>query len=201
MKVLIPENISDITLGQFQKYIEIEESGKYSEYELDTEKICIFIGLTNEQVDLISVTDRDDLLSLLNDALSKEHTFEPTFTMHDTQFGFHTNLDEITTGEYVDLMNYNSEPENLHKLMAILFRPILNKDMLGNYSIASYNGSKQWADKMKDTPLHIVNGALVFFLNLSKELRIATLRYSAHQAQAKEAKHQITGLNGDGTQQ
>ena len=46
MKVLIPENISDITLGQFQNYIAIEESGKYSEYELDTQKICIFIGLT-----------------------------------------------------------------------------------------------------------------------------------------------------------
>jgi len=201
MKVLIPENISDITLGQFQKYIVVEESGEYSEYELSSKKLTIFLGLTDEQINLISLDDRNELIKLINEGLSREVAFEKFFTMHDTQFGFHTNLDDITTGEYVDLMNYNSDPESLHKLMAILFRPILNKDMLGNYSIASYNGSNEWAERMKDTPLHIVNGALVFFLNLSKELRIATLRYSAHQVQAKEQRQQTIGSSGDGTQQ
>jgi hypothetical protein len=106
----------------------------------------------------------------------------------------------MLTGEYVDLMNYNSEPENLHKLMAILFRPIVSEDMSGNYKIEKYNGSETWCNQMKQTPLNIVNGALVFFLNLSRELRKSIQRYSIQAEHLKGGKHQIFGLSGDGMQ-
>jgi len=48
--------------------------------------------------------------------------------------------------------------------------------------------------------ISIVNGALIFFLNLSKELRTSIQKYSTAQELVKGSKHQIFGLNGDGMQ-
>lgn len=201
MKVTIPENISDITLEQFQTFVALDEIEDITDRQVDEQKLRIFIGLTDEQIEAISENDFQDLVKLVDEALNKPSEFQQRFKMKDTGFGFHPNLDRMTTAEYVDLMSYNSEPENLHKLMSILFRPITNKDALGNYTIAKYNGSDEWSEIMKQTPLHIVNGALVFFLNLSKELRQSFLKSSTAVELRKGNKHQIFGLNTDGMQQ
>jgi len=198
MKVSIPESIQDITLEQFQTLVALDDD--INERDLDIEKVKIFIGLTDEQIDSISESDFKDLVLAIDEALNKPSEFQQRFKMNGVEFGFHPNLDKMLTGEYVDLMNYNSEPETLHKLMAILFRPITTKDLSGNYKIAKYEGSETWCEIMKQTPLHIVNGALIFFLNLSKELRTSIQKYSTAQELAKGSKHQIFGLNGDGMQ-
>jgi len=200
MKVTIPENISEITLQQFQTFVALDKVEGITERDLQIEKVKIFVGLTDEQIDSISETDFKELSKLIDEALNKPAEFQQRFKIKDVEFGFHTNLDRMTTGEYVDLMNYNSEPETLHKLMSILFRPIVVQDSFKNYTIDKYNGSDQWCEVMKQTPLSVVNGALIFFLNLSKELRANILRYSSQAELVKGHKHQIFGLGGDGTQ-
>ena len=80
-------------------------------------------------------------------------------------------LDNLTIAEFVDGSDVANKVEDLHKLMAILFRPIINKDTFGNYSIAEYNGTKKYSDLMKEIPLNICDGALFFFINLSIELQ------------------------------
>ena len=98
-------------------------------------------------------------------------------------------------------MTYSGNTDELHKLIAILFRPISGKDLLGNYTIVEYDGTAEYAEKMKETPLHIVNGALIFFFHLSKELQTNILKYSNPRGVAKVKQHQIFGLLGGGTQQ
>jgi len=198
MKIVVPENISDITLGQFQKFLLISEGSNLTDYQLNTEKIYIFTGLNPLHIEYISQTDRDELIQTIDNALGQSVEFKSTFELNGNTFGFHPNLDKITSGEYVDLMNYNSEPENLHKLMAILFRPVVSKDITGNYKIAKYNGSEEYAETMKDTPLNIVNGALVFFLSLSRELKKAIQKFSQGLEVAKEEQPLTTGTTGDG---
>ena len=200
MKITIPENISDITLEQFQTFAALSDVEDITDRQVDIEKVKIFVGLTEEQIEGVSENDFRDLVKQVDEALNKPSEFQQRFKMADVEFGFHTNLDQMTTAEYVDLMTYNSEPETLHKLMAILFRPIITKDLLGNYKISKYNGSESYCEIMKQTPLHIVNGALVFFLNLSRELRINILKYSTAQEVAKGQTRQIFGLSGDGMQ-
>ena len=134
--------------------------------KIDIEKVKIFIGLTDKQIDSIAESDFKELVLSIDTALNKPSEFQQRFKMGDTEFGFHNNLDKMLTSEYVDLMNYNSEPENLHKLMAILFRPITDtKDMSGNYKHSEIMNGYRFigANIMKQTPLHIVNGALDFF--------------------------------------
>ena len=199
MKVVIPEDIKDITLGQFQKFVALDKVEDITDKQVNKEKLKIFIGLTDDEIKGMSKNDFDELVKLIDEALNKPAKFEKTFKIKDTTFGFHPNLDQMTSGEHGDLSDYNDGPENFHRLMAILFRPITGKDLSGNYKIAAYNGTDIWCEVMKQTPLNIVNGALVFFLNLSKELRICIQESSKVAELRKGEKHQIFGLSGAGT--
>ncbi len=200
IKVTVPENIDDITLGQYQKFIELSKRTDLTDLEYNKRIIKIFTGLKYNQVDKIPYKEYEGLVNDIVNALGQETPFKNTFKLGDTEFGFIPNLDEITTKEFVDLSNYILDVENYHKIMAILFRPIKQKDALGNYSIIEYNGTKGFADIMKRMPLSIANGAIVFFYNLAKELRIHTQKYTKAE-QVKEVKRQDTSINGDGMQQ
>ena len=170
MKITIPEHIGDITLEQFQKYQELLKREELDPFNLNKRKIQIFTGLKISDINLIKQVDYEDILLMIDKALETDCTFVDRFKIGSVEFGFIPNLDKITTAEYVDLQKYGVEVETLHNLIAILFRPINDKDAFGNYSISNYTGTEQMAHIMKQTPLNIVNGALFFFANLSTEL-------------------------------
>ena len=108
--------------------------------------------------------------------------------------------EDITAGEYIDLSTYGTYPENLHKVMAVLFRPIVLDDAYDNYEIETYNANSEYAEIMKDAPMNIVNGMLVFFCLLSSELQIHILK-SMEVVQAEARLLQvITSRNGAGIQ-
>ena len=170
MKITIPENINDITLSQYQKYTDLMKREDLALHELNTRKIQIFTGLKPDEVRNISISDYDEIVSLIDKALETEHEFQQTFFIKDVEFGFIPNLDKITAGEFIDIEKYQSNIEDLHKLMAVLFRPINKKDAFNNYEIQTYKGTEQFSEIMKLMPLSAVNGALVFFSSLSNEL-------------------------------
>ena len=95
------------------------------------------------------------------------------------------NFDKISGSEYTDLIKYSTNIEDLHRLMAVAFRPVKFKDRYKNYQITKYNGTGELSDIMKDTPLSIAKGFNVFFLNLSKDLEVHILKSMAEE-QAKE---------------
>ena len=201
MKVILPENSRDITLYQYQKYVELLTRTDLDSYQFEQRKIQIFTGIKpNEYKNLIQ-KDIAEMLEQIDIALNTPANFESTFTIDDVAFGFIPNLDKITGAEYFDLSKYGQNPDTLHNLMAILFRPIDKKDKLNNYSIVPYSGTSEWAEVMRLTPMNIVNGALFFFLNLSKELVNYTQKYMVQETeQVREQKQKITSQNGDGMQ-
>lgn len=200
MKVILPENIKDITLGQFQKYNELLKRDDLDEYNFNKRKIEIFSNIKRNEIDNISIEDYKDIIFVIDYALNQNVDFEPLFFIDDIEFGFIPNLDKITMEEFVDISNYGSEVETLHKLIAVLFRPVKNKDVFGNYKIYDYKGSEKFSNIMKRTPLSVVNGALVFFSNLANELTSFTQRFIKEE-QARESKQATTLISGDGMQQ
>jgi hypothetical protein len=50
----------------------------------------------------------------------------------------------------------------MHKAMAVLFRPIKKKQGT-KYLIEDYEGSHKYSELMKEIPLDVVMGAMVFF--------------------------------------
>ena len=200
MKVTLPENISEITLEQFQNYSKLVERKDLDEYQFNKRKVSIFTGIKYKDLDNINQLDFVDILTQIDLSLNVDAEFKPRFEMGGVEFGFIPNFDKMTTKEFVDLSLYPvSDVETYHKLMAILFRPIKNKDGFDNYKIKNYNGTEKYAELMKQTPMNIVNGALVFFCNLASELQQSTKRYI--RAELKKAEKLATTLkSGDGIQ-
>lgn len=197
MRITLPESIQDITLHQFQLYNELLERTDLDEYQFNKRKIQIFTELERNRIDLIDTKDYNEIINQIDLALNQTVEFKPTFFIKDVEFGFIPNLDKMSQGEFIDLSSYGTDVKELHKLMAVLFRPIKNKDSFGNYSIINYQGTEQYANIMKHMPLSIVNGALVFFSSLANELVSYTQKYMQVE-QAKVNQHRTTSKNGDG---
>jgi len=197
MKIELAENQSEITLGQYQELMKLEERKDLSVYEFVKRKVKIFTGLTYKQISAMRQADLEDMIKTIDEGLSQEAKFQPIFTMNDVEFGFLPNFDDMKAKEYFDLSTYDTQPETLHKLMAILFRPIKHK-VKGEYEIVNYQGTKEWSEVMKRMPLNIVNGALVFFSNLASELENYTLRYTAEELVSQ--MQLSTSRNGGGMQ-
>ena len=198
-KILLPENIEDITLLQYQRFEALKDRDLDS-VSFGKRVIEIFTDLKYRDIDKMHFADYEDIINQINKALSQKVDFKDRFYINDVEFGFIPNFDEITTAEYVDINHNGLELENMHKLMAVLFRPIKNKDVFGNYEIVEYDGTGKYADVMKYTPLNIVNGALVFFWNLSRELR-NNIQKSTEEVRQRVKRQGDILKSGDGTLQ
>lgn len=184
MKIRLPENKSEITLNQYQRYVKLLERD-LDEYSMNRRKLEIFTDLSFQDTAKVTQVDFDFCLNQIDKALNEEVGFIPRFKLNDIEFGFIPNLNDITSeemkyiealdslniAEFVDASEVANKAEDLHKLMAVLFRPITNKDAFGNYEIAEYNGTKKYSELMKEIPLNVCDGALFFFINLSIELQ------------------------------
>jgi len=83
----------------------------------------------------------------------------------------------MTLGEFVDLDNYLEKAwENMHIIMAILYRPITSKKKK-KYSIQEYDGvDMKRANMFKDKlSIATVNGASSFFLHIGSEYHMSLL--------------------------
>ena len=105
----------------------------------------------------------------------KEDTpLQRDFTLTDPKgdsvtFGFIPKLDDISLGEFIDLDNYIGDWQQIHKAMAVLYRPItFRKGDL--YLIEDYEGSDKYSEVMKDAPVNVALGAVVFFYRLGNVL-------------------------------
>ena len=200
IEIQLPEDISDITLEQSQKYLAIIKREDLSVIDKTRRIIILFTGLKRRDIDLVNIDDYDSIVTQINVALDLDVAFEHRFTLNGVEYGFVPKLDEITAGEYIDLASLGTSATNLHKVMAILFRPVILSDAFGNYEIETYTANSEYADIMKQAPMNIVNGMLVFFCLLSSELQLHTLKYTEALQEGVRLLQVITSKNGGGIQ-
>jgi hypothetical protein len=197
MKITLPEDISEITLAQYQMYVPLLKIKNKAKQ--DRAKVSMFTGISQRKLKDVSIKDFEEMNAQIDKAIDQAVEFESRFTMDGQEFAFIPNFDKMTAGEWGDLSKYGTDPETLHNLMAILFRPVTKTDSFKNYDIADYNGTSEYAEKMRQMPMNIVNGALVFFWNLQNELLTAIQKST--KAERKKANRLLTILqSGDGTQ-
>ena len=84
----------------------------------------------------------------------------------------------------------------MHKAMAVLFRPIKQKQT-HKYLIEDYEGSHKYSEVMKDMPLDVVLGSMVFFYNLTSELLNYIPSYLQEQAMKEQTKGVISKGSGE----
>jgi len=196
VKIQVPESLREISLEQYQAYNKINTEQNQNSNFLLHKTIEIFCNLNLQNVIKVELKSVVKVAKMINDLFNQDVKLVPTFTMDGVGYGFIPDLDKITLGEYIDLDNTLSDWNNMHKAMAVLYRPI--KDTLKDkYIIEDYKGS-EGAEKYKQMPLDIVMGSILFFYNLKNELLKTTLKYLNKEALMKLTIQQREDLLGSG---
>ena len=183
VKLRIPNEWSDITIGIYQEYVKIQES-KASEKNKVIRSLALLCNTSPFVVKKMSYTDLLEIMNIIKgmiDTEPKEEDFVKVFTFSDIEFGFVPNLNKLTTGEYIDLESYCKNPiENLHIIMSILYRKVTNK-VNKRYAIEPYNPDEFKEELFKDCPMNIALSSLGFFLTLGERLATISRRYLEKQ--------------------
>ena len=175
VKISIPTELGEIKLSQYQKFLGILKENEESDF-LNHKMVQIFCDIDLSVVDAMKQKDVEDAVNTIGSLFKQLPPLQQKFELNGTTFGFIPNLDDMSAGEYMDLDGYITNWDEMHKAMAVLYRPI--KQKLGEkYLIEDYEGTDKYSELMKDAPLNVVLGAMVFFWHLGKELLTSTIYY------------------------
>jgi hypothetical protein len=210
LELKVPQKLQAIKLRQYQEYLKVQkdnEDVEDAENFLNSKCIQIFCGLTLKESYNLPVKMFDGVLQQIGKCFEEPTPLIKEFSMTgsngvEVSFGMIPSLDEMTFGEYIDLENFMSDWDSMHKAMAVLYRPItFNKN--GKYLIEDYDGTDKYWEVMKDAPVNVALGAMVFFYRLGKKLCKYTMDYLLLQQNQNQASVQEKDLerNGDGINQ
>ena len=196
VKISIPTNLNEIKLSQYQKFLKIVQDNEESDF-LNHKMVQIFCGVDLNIVDAMRQKDVEDAVNTIGGLFKQMPPLQQKFEMNGTTFGFIPNLDDMSSGEYMDLDGYITNWDDMHRAMAVLYRPI--KQKLGEkYLIEDYEGTERYAEQMKDMPLDVVLGSVVFFWHLGKELLKSTMDYLVENPQIATLNKANLEKGGDG---
>jgi hypothetical protein len=173
IEVNVPESLDDITLEQYQRFTRIEEP-------TEEQTLTTFLDITLEELRMLPADFTDDFAGQIESIFKQDKEFTSTFILNGVRYGFIPKLDDITYGENKDLTTYLNSFDNMHKAMAVMYRPVTHFQK-GKYLIESYEGSAKYSEVMKQAPLSVVLGATVFFWNLTTELAKTIPNYLAKE--------------------
>ena len=186
IKLIIPNEWSDITIGTYQQYLEIQDSKK-SEKQKIIQSLSLLCNTTPLVIKKMEYKDLVEIMEIIKQLLNTEPDkteFKKTFTLDGEEYGFCPNLSKLTTGEYIDLETYCKEPtKSFHIIMSILYRKI-TKRVNHRYAIEPYNPDEFKEELFKDCPMDIALGSMGFFLTLGERLA----RTSANYLKAQETR-------------
>ena len=196
LEISIPTELNEIKLSQYQAFLKIAKDNTDEEF-LHQKMVQTFCGIDLKEVAEIRYKEVIEITESLGKMFDiKNHKFINRFKMGGVEFGFIHNLDDMTFGEYTDLDTYINDWEQMHKAMAVLYRPIKKNGLNGMYDIEKYNGSITYSDVMKHAPLDVVFGANVFFYTLGNELLKSTMTYLENSKEMKDILQQHSSENG-----
>ena len=193
MKLIVPNKMSEIKLADYQKFVRLEGDDEF----LSRKAVEIFCDLKMDVILQMKSSSLTSVTSILMNAFAEKPALTQKFTIGKQTFGFLPSLEEITVGELNDVDQYISDWSQMHKAMAVMYRPVVAT--FGNrYEIEKYEGSDKYAEQMKEMPLDVTIGAMLFFWTLGKDLSVASLT-----SLAKEGEMNLTPLlnflkSGDG---
>jgi hypothetical protein len=196
LKLQIPDSLNDITLSDFQKFNKINTEENFNSVFLMQKKIEIFCKLDLNLTLNIKYKDLLEISNHIDDILNTDIDLIPIIKIDDIEYGFIPKLDDISLGEYIDLDNYLGNWDDMHKALAVLYRPLVYKKG-ERYLIEDYDGTK-YSEIMQNSPLSLSIGAMVFFWNLNSELLNHTLNYLKSQLKTELNPMELQALEQNG---
>lgn len=179
----IPEYL---TIGQYQRLPDYDQEDSALRRHIQT--VSALTDIPVEDIGYWDVSSIKKVYDLLKDLGSDKSEFHSLVEFNGVLYGY-DNIKHHSLGEYIDLENLCKDTKNnLHKIAAILYRPVSNHrfgtldfvikqkiKMVANkdvanvfdfYDIEKYDSKvrRTIEQDFKDFPVHIINGAIAFFL-------------------------------------
>lgn len=199
VNINVPDSLNEITLYQYQRFEKLIQENEASHF-VNQKTIEIFCNIELKDVARIRIADIDDLLLHLDNLLQQKPKLTKTFKLGVYEFGFIPKLEDMTSGEFIDLENYLGSTETLHQAMAVLFRPIKSK-VKDLYTIEEYESSYKYSEVLKYMPLDIALGSMLFFWTLQNDCVNALTDYIQNEVEQSEQAKQVLVKNGVGINQ
>ena len=186
--ITTPDSWSEVNISQFQELSVTDDI---------FEKIAILTDEDPEELKLMDVASFGRLTAALSwvHILPNEDARKDVIVIDGIEYGFIDKLSSLSLGEWIDIENYLKDPiKNLHKLMAMFYRPLLTtlKDgtrITEDYDITqASNNANTFLTKMNVSDCY---GSLVFFSLIANDCLKTIQAYF----QVEILKNQLTKMN------
>lgn len=192
-KITVPSSMDEITLRRYQRFVKETIDTENISEEFIASRICdIFLDIETTEVMRMTMGTMLKVSTKIAEVLNQKPELIPIFKMGDTEFGFIPKLEDMTFGEYVDLDSFVSDWSTMHKAMAVLFRPIETR-YKDKYKIQEYKGDL-FHESMKDMPLSVAMGSLLFFYRLETDLLKTLTGYSEEEENQQDLVRNGVGI-------
>ena len=187
----------DVTLEKWVK-LSTEKESTTKEAE---ETIAALSDIPKKLINKLSIKDVAVIMSKVAELQAKQDSeLKRIIEVDGKEYGFHPDLDSITLGEYADLETFikNGIEEHLPEVMAVLYRPIVEKKNK-IYTIEAYDGNISIrAEEMKKMSAEQVESALRFFFVFVRKLSEILPSYSMERITEMKEDLQMKALQKDG---
>ena len=204
LTITYPESWAEIKYSDYMKYYKqikpYEKTNQLEKVSLEAAAVH-FCKVPTELLYMLPEDTYNKVKNALTALFSTTDKLSLTnmFEVDQTNYGFIPSLDEMSYGEYLDLITYTEKNmwDNMPIVMSILYRPVI-KQLGKQYTIQSYTGTND--DRIElfkhVLTMDVVFGATSFFLHLQKDLLNATLAYSIQILKEKQ-DHQTLAVVAD----
>lgn len=197
VEINVPDSLREIRLEQYQKFVKLYD-GEVTEEFMALKMLEVFCGVKLSDAYNLRFKDVDGVVQIITDTLNDKPQLVKTFFMDGVEYGFIPNLDDMSFGEYIDLDTYLGDWQNIHKAMAVLYRPIKSK-YGERYNIVDYQIID--AEVMRKMPMDAVLGSVLFFYRLGMDLSKAMISYLEEQEESRIVQYISSEENGVGINQ
>jgi hypothetical protein len=139
----------------------------YDLHEGDSKKIVNGLLEMNKELKLKDANKK--VLNYFEELNNTPEDLVQRFRHNGVEYGLIPDFEEMLTKEYLDIDKYEKDFNQIHRLMAVMYRPII-KSRGDKYDIEEYNGTSAYCDKMLDVDVSIYHSVIGFFLSLNQIL-------------------------------
>ena len=187
----------DVTL---EKWVKLSSKERSTTKEAE-ETIAALSDIPKKLIKELSIKDVAVIMSKVAELQAKQDSeLKRIIKVEGKEYGFHPDLDSITLGEYADLETFikNGIEKHLPEVMAVLYRPIVEKKNK-IYTIEAYDGNISIrAEEMKKMSAEQVESALRFFFAFVNELAEILPSYLMEKLTKMTEDLQMKVLQNDG---
>jgi hypothetical protein len=161
---------NDITVSQYQEMMMIDTTNEITKF---VEQISICLDVDTEEVRAMSYSEYKELQSKMSFlSLEPKAEMDLIIEVEGRKYGLIPDMSLISAGVFIDAEQFKLEPmENLHNLLALIYRPVLRELPDGEYEIEEHKaqGFEKRANLFKTLSIETVLGAVLFFSLLGTE--------------------------------